>query len=99
MSLTLTVCHRLSRCPTDTVLVPCVRVQLEASHINILSKMDLVEGNGKDEGARSRRVERFLETDPSLLLEDLNSTTSPKFAALNEALLMLIGDFNFLLFR
>jgi hypothetical protein len=61
--------------------------------------MDLVEGNGKDEGARSRRVERFLETDPSLLLEDLNSTTSPKFAALNEALLMLIGDFNFLLFR
>lgn len=73
-------------------------VQLEVPHINILSKMDLVEGDGKDGGARSRRVERFLETDPSLLLEDLNSTTSPKFAALNEALLRLIDEFNLVSF-
>lgn len=70
-------------------------VQLEVPHINILSKMDLIEGDGE---ARSRRVERFLETDPSLLLEDLNATTSPKFAALNEALLRLIDDFNLVSF-
>ena len=72
-------------------------VQLEVPHINILSKMDLIDGQDGG-GARSRRVERFLETDPSLLLEDLNASTSPKFAALNEALLRLIDEFNLVSF-
>ena len=39
-----------------------------------------------------------LESDPSLLLGDLNSTASPSFAALNEALLKPNGHFNFFYF-
>ena len=55
-------------------------VQLEVPHINILSKMDLVQQDkeGDDGGRgqmRSRRIERFLDADPCLNLEDLSSTT------------------------
>jgi GTPase SAR1 family protein len=71
-------------------------VQLEVPHINILSKMDLVERDG--ESGRSRRVERFLETDPALLLDDLTLSTTPKFAQLNAALLRLIDEFNLVSF-
>jgi hypothetical protein len=39
-----------------------------------------------------------LEADPSLLLEDISSVTSPKFADLNLALLRLIEEFNLVSF-
>ncbi|XP_019228559.1 PREDICTED: GPN-loop GTPase 3-like [Nicotiana attenuata] len=46
-------------------------VQLELSHVNILSKMDLVT-NKKD-------VENYLDPEPHLLLAELNQRMTPQF--------------------
>ncbi|KAJ1558483.1 GPN-loop GTPase 3 [Nowakowskiella sp. JEL0078] len=65
-------------------------IQLEIPHINILSKIDLL---GKA-GDSSVELERFFESDPSLLVRDANTKTSSKFHALNEAMVNLIDQFN-----
>lgn len=57
-------------------------LQLEVPHINILTKMDLCED--------TTRIERFLSSDSSLLLEDANIQMSPKFKDLNAALVRLV---------
>jgi GPN-loop GTPase len=60
-------------------------IQLEIPHINILSKMDLLEN--KDD----KDLDRFYDVDGSLLIDDVNSVTRPKFHALNEALVRMVN--------
>ncbi|GFZ45823.1 GPN-loop GTPase 3 [Saitozyma sp. JCM 24511] len=68
---------------------------LGISMLCVMSKMDLV----KDEKGRTKReVGRYLDPDPALLLEDVNSTTNPKFHALNQAVVGLIEDQNIVSF-
>lgn len=79
-------------------------IQLEIPHINVLTKMDLLQSStdgvtkyGDDENEYSR-LRRFLDPDPTLLLEESASITRPKFAALNEALVRLIDEYNMVSF-
>ncbi|KAJ3152387.1 ATP binding protein [Irineochytrium annulatum] len=68
-------------------------VQLEVPHINVLSKMDLL-------GPKQHAVEleRYFDPDPTLLMEDANRTTHPKFHNLNRAIVQLIEEFNMVSF-
>eukprot|EP01135_Chromosphaera_perkinsii_P007812 Nk52_evm4s1020 gene=Nk52_evmTU4s1020 len=70
-------------------------INLELPHINVLSKVDLLKKSGK---VRRRKLERFLEVDPSLMLDDARGKTSPKFHKLNEALVSLIEDYSMVSF-
>ena len=80
-------------------------INLECPHINILSKMDLVKG-GKSKRELSRFVfvlwfafewfivtnlNRFVDPDPTLLSDEVNARTNPKFHALNEAIVRLVS--------
>lgn len=56
-------------------------VNLECPHINLLSKMDLVNKN-------SREMERYEQVDPSLLE---GAGGSGKFKALNQAMVQLVS--------
>ncbi|ORY29963.1 GPN-loop GTPase 3-like protein [Naematelia encephala] len=68
---------------------------LGISMVCIMSKMDLV----KDKKGRIRpEIGRYLDPDPELLLEDVNSTTNPKYHALNRAVVSLIEDQNLVSF-
>ncbi|KAJ3278691.1 ATP binding protein [Borealophlyctis nickersoniae] len=68
-------------------------VQLEIPHINVMSKMDLL-------GSKQNKPEmdRYFDPDPTLLLEDVNKHTRPKFHNLNEALVRLIDEYNMVSF-
>jgi GPN-loop GTPase len=85
-------------------------INLEIAHVNVMTKMDMVEGAGGDDdeletgkparrnrsmqirNARLRReMERYLDPDPLLLVEDVNSATSEKFHALNSAIVQLVS--------
>lgn len=69
-------------------------INLEVPHINLLSKMDLVEkgeiGSEAKQGRR-REMERYLDPDPLLLMDEVNSRTNPKFHSLNQALVQLVS--------
>lgn len=69
-------------------------INLEVPHINLLSKMDLVEkgeiGSEAKKGRR-REMERYLDPDPLLLMDEVNSRTNPKFHSLNQALVQLVS--------
>ncbi|KAI8811207.1 GPN-loop GTPase [Cladochytrium replicatum] len=67
-------------------------VQLEVPCINVLSKMDLLENK------KSRDLDRYLDPDPSLLVESANLSTTSKFHSLNQAIVRLIDDFNLVSF-
>lgn len=77
-------------------------LSLGISMICVMSKMDLVKdkkGRLKREVGRcvempDRRADpcRYLDPDPELLLEDVNSTTNPKFHALNKAVVGLVSE-------
>jgi GTPase SAR1 family protein len=62
-------------------------VQLEIPHINIMTKIDLIEKKGFQ-----RHMERHYEVDPSLLLEDVNLQTSKRLFQLNEKLSYLVSN-------
>merc|ERR1712072_1468496 len=64
-------------------------INLECPHVNILSKMDLVNKN-------SREMERFESVDPTLL--DAGASGQGKWAALNRAMVQLIEDYNMVQF-
>ncbi|RKO91944.1 GPN-loop GTPase, partial [Blyttiomyces helicus] len=68
-------------------------VQLEIPHINVMTKMDLL---GKKQN--NPEMERYFDPDPTLLLEDVNAKTRPKFHDLNEALVRLIEEYNMVSF-
>jgi hypothetical protein len=88
-------------------------INLEIPHINVMTKMDLVEGDygnqpAEDEAegdkkpsrkSRARRnartktkkeLERYFDPDPLLLIDDVNNSTSPRFHALNQAIVQLV---------
>lgn len=66
-------------------------INLEVPHVNLLSKMDLVKKGTGGSGKLRKEVERYLETDPMLLREEAKADTNPKFHALNEAIVQLVG--------
>ncbi|KAI9228881.1 MAG: GPN-loop GTPase [Piptocephalis tieghemiana] len=80
-------------------------VNLEIPHINVLSKMDLLLGDGSDEqkereagegigaGISERELERYLDPDPLLLLEEAQSDMPTRFHDLNRAIVELIDGF------
>ncbi|KAI9096421.1 GPN-loop GTPase [Phlyctochytrium arcticum] len=68
-------------------------IQLEIPHINVMSKMDLIGARAKKE-----ELERYFYPDPSLLLQDVNQNTRPRFRDLNEALVRLIDEYNMVTF-
>lgn len=61
----------------------------------LMSKMDLVKD---DKGRIRREVGRYLDPDPNLLLEDVNSSTNEKFHNLNRAVVGLIEEQNLVSF-
>ncbi|KMZ59365.1 GPN-loop GTPase-like protein [Zostera marina] len=61
-------------------------VNLELPHINIMSKMDLIQ-NKKD-------IEDYLNPEAKNLLLDLNQNMPPKFAKLNNALADLVDEYS-----
>lgn len=89
-------------------------ILLETPHINILSKMDLVEAGpanpsgadsdtspalGGSAGSISRReLKRFLNPDPLLLADEANAQMNPKFHSLNQSIANLIDDFGMVQF-
>ncbi|CCG85003.1 protein of unknown function [Taphrina deformans PYCC 5710] len=68
-------------------------VMLEVPHINVLSKIDLVQADLKRSEMR-----RYLDPDPLLLLDDVNASTNTKFHDLNRAIVQLIDDFHMVSF-
>lgn len=89
-------------------------IQLEIPHINVMTKMDLVMSefliDGEDDSGEDyafsgeglvhypRKFERFFNVDPTLLLEDANEQSRPKFAGLNRALVSLVDEFSMVSF-
>lgn len=87
-------------------------INLEIPHVNVMTKMDLIEGaagvggaenvkaskkrnnrRGKalvGGGMRKQDLERYLDPDPLLLVEDVNAKTSPRFHSLNQAIVQLV---------
>lgn len=65
----------------------------------LMSKMDLIRsqgGTGTGKGVQGRNaigkeIGRYLDPDPLLLLEDINSETNPRFHALNQAIVDLVS--------
>ncbi|ODQ80159.1 hypothetical protein BABINDRAFT_35363 [Babjeviella inositovora NRRL Y-12698] len=68
-------------------------ILLELPHINILSKVDLVETQ-----VAKRELKQFLNPDPMLLASDINEKTNPRFAKLNRAIANLVDDFGMVQF-
>ena len=62
-------------------------IQLEIPHINVMTKMDLL-GPKADDPA----LDRFFEVDGTLLVEDANAMTKPKFHLLNQAIVRLVSS-------
>jgi hypothetical protein len=63
-----------------------------------MSKMDLIKGpaGGTGKGPQGRKkmgkeIGRYLDTDTTLLLEDANKQTNPRFHALNQAIVNLVS--------
>lgn len=68
-------------------------INLEVPHLNILSKMDLIK-SGRAGGIGQigpKELERYLDPDPDLLLDEVNSKTNPKFHNLNQAISHLVS--------
>ena len=67
-------------------------IQLEIPHVNIMSKMDLLDKQSQC------IVENYLNPDAGLLLHDLNSKLPKKFKKLNKAIASLIDDYSLVSF-
>merc|ERR1712137_1266 len=68
-------------------------IQLELPHINVMSKMDLVETKGEEE-----EIERFLEMQLDNVIEEVNYHTPDRYAELNKAIGNLLEQFNMVSF-
>ena len=73
---------------SGTLSAMSAMINLELPHINVLSKVDLLKQSGR---SRKKRLERFLEVDPSLMLNDAKRNTSNRFHSLNEAIVSLVS--------
>ncbi|EDO31324.1 predicted protein [Nematostella vectensis] len=67
-------------------------VQLEVPHINVMTKMDLLTKK------QLKTVQKYLDPDPLMLLEDLGGQLNKKFWKLNKALGQLIEDYSMVTF-
>ncbi|XP_064391742.1 GPN-loop GTPase 3-like [Halichondria panicea] len=67
-------------------------VTLELPHVNVLSKMDLLDENDRKE------VDRYLDPDPTSLLADLNTSMSKKYHKLNKAIATILSDYGLVQF-
>jgi GPN-loop GTPase len=67
-------------------------VQLEVSHINVMSKMDLVRGVDQS------RLDEFFYTDVDTLVNDLSHVVPRRFLRLNVAVGNLLEDFGMVQF-
>ncbi|GFR41654.1 hypothetical protein Agub_g2396 [Astrephomene gubernaculifera] len=65
-------------------------VKLELPHVNILTKIDLLEDK--------RHLDDFLFPDPALLLPQLAASTGPRFKQLNTAMAGLLDEFSLVSF-
>ncbi|KAG0147691.1 hypothetical protein CROQUDRAFT_655904 [Cronartium quercuum f. sp. fusiforme G11] len=75
-------------------------INLQVPHLNLLSKMDLLK-SGRAGGIGQigpKELERYLDPDPDLLVDEVNSKTNAKFHNLNQAISQLIQDFNMVSF-
>ena len=70
-------------------------IQLETPHINILSKCDLI---AKTENERNKILAKFFDPQLDELMLDINSRTSGKYKALNEAIATLINEYSMVSF-
>ncbi|KAJ3124910.1 GPN-loop GTPase 3 [Nowakowskiella sp. JEL0407] len=72
-------------------------IQLEIPHINIFSKVDLLEGDGTNTSAAlSKNLDKYLDMDLDSL--SLGSTTAGKFKLLNMAIVDLLQQFEIVRF-
>ncbi|KAJ2557243.1 hypothetical protein EV175_001462 [Coemansia sp. RSA 1933] len=65
---------------------------LEIPHINVMTKMDLVSEELRN------NMDRYFDPDPFLLADDANMHTSTRFKELNEAIARLIDEFSMVSF-
>jgi hypothetical protein len=70
-------------------------VTLEISHVNIMTKVDLLSKKDKEE------LHSYLEPDSNLLQDSLNQTSryNKRFAKLNKSLARVIEDFSLVKFH
>ncbi|KAL5477955.1 hypothetical protein EMCRGX_G024819 [Ephydatia muelleri] len=67
-------------------------VTLELPHVNVLSKVDLLDAKAKKE------LDRYLDPESSDLLSELSKTTNKKYHKLNKAIAALIDDYSLVQF-
>lgn len=67
-------------------------IRLELPHVNVLTKMDLVEKEQRE--LLEDESQPYICPDIPTLVHDLNKTTSKKFHRLNEAIGSLIEDYS-----
>jgi len=67
-------------------------VQLEVPHINVMSKMDLLDKRAKSE------IEKYLNPQVDVVIDELSSSMHPKHRKLNEAIGNLIDDYGLVSF-
>ena len=86
-------CHFVTEAPK--YIAGCMQalaamVKLELPHVNLLTKMDLLDDR--------RAVEDFLIPDPGFLEARLAESTAPRFRALNAAVAQLLDEFSLVSF-
>lgn len=67
-------------------------VQLEIPHVNVMSKMDLLDAKSL------QKIERFLDPDVDLIMEELSASMRPKHRKLNQVIGSLIDDYGLVSF-
>ena len=67
-------------------------VTLELPHVNVLSKVDLLDARAKKE------LVRYLDPESADLLSELSKTTNKKYHKLNKAIAALIDDYSLVQF-
>ena len=76
-------------------------INLNVPHINVMTKMDLVSSNikeGQPNYIHRRELERYMDPDPLLLVDEASHERNPRFFALNKAIVHLIEDFSMVSF-
>mmetsp|Transcript_19795 Transcript_19795/g.32452 ORF Transcript_19795/g.32452 Transcript_19795/m.32452 type:complete len:279 (-) Transcript_19795:405-1241(-) len=68
-------------------------IALQLPHVNVLTKMDLISQEQKEE------LERYLDPDVNTIVADLNAKLPERFRALNEAMGTLVDDFSMVRFN
>eukprot|EP01138_Halocafeteria_seosinensis_P010456 gb/GECG01010676.1/.p1 GENE.gb/GECG01010676.1/~~gb/GECG01010676.1/.p1 ORF type:complete len:273 (+),score=37.32 gb/GECG01010676.1/:1-819(+) len=64
-------------------------MHLELSHVNVLTKCDLVD---------KAKIEEYLSPSGELMLRELSAATPPKFRRLNEAVARILDEYNLVVF-